>query len=292
MIAAGRCLACSGDLVFFGDRLDYAYFRCSRCGSLQLDPLPDAESLARAYRERYAESGHSGRLRDPEGWARAAEPFHRAVLATLLRHHPGGPVVDYGCGWGSLAREIRGAGLEVAGVERSEAMAAYARARGIPILGEDFRTLDLRRAPGAFVLCNAFEHLSDPAGWLRWAHASLREGGIVVSLHLTSGVYAALASAWRWARPSRPLPELYGAFAPPWHIALFSIPAMRGLARATGFGVTDIRIGPTRRAGGALGIAQGVLRTVNRWGEAAAGWRWPLALTHLFVLRKLPVEPG
>lgn len=58
--AKAGCVACDGLLRFYGRREEYEYHRCTRCGTIQLRPMPAPEEL----RLRYANEARATRLRD------------------------------------------------------------------------------------------------------------------------------------------------------------------------------------------------------------------------------------
>lgn len=78
-------------------------------------------------------------------------------------------VLELGCGTGRLLAAWQAVDIAAVGVELSDAFAAFGRARGLPILAGDMRTLDAKRfedanAPGppfdlAYASANTIRHL-------------------------------------------------------------------------------------------------------------------------------------
>jgi trans-aconitate methyltransferase len=100
-------------------------------------------------------------------------------LIPLLDPRPGQRILDLGCGTGTLTAEIAASGVEVVGVDASEAMIDEARERspGITFLQMDARDL---RVPGPFdgVFSNAVLHwIPEAAAVIRGVAAILRPGG-------------------------------------------------------------------------------------------------------------------
>ncbi len=277
-------MACGGPSTYFGPREGYTYCRCESCGSLQLEPIPSAAELARAYRDDYARSGHIDR--DPETWTAAAEPHYRGVLQTLAAHGVRGQVIDYGGGWGGLCRMLIAAGMDARVVEPSAEMAAYCEHAGIPVTHGGLETLRTGEV-SALVLVGVFEHLPEHAAWLERAHEVIQRGGLLVVMQPTAGCAAFLGTVLRLGRKDAELPALHQTFCPPWHTALFSIDGMTRLAETKSFRLVETRPGLPGSARGWLGIAQRALGAVNRFGWAVAGTRWPLCVTHIFVFRRV-----
>jgi SAM-dependent methyltransferase len=108
-----------------------------------------------------------------------------------------GPVLDVGCGTGRVAFHLAQAGIEVVGVDRSEAMLARARQKRdalglseaqVELQQADVRDLDLGRRFGLIVFAyGGFMHLLTPADQraaLRCLAKHLMEDGrLVMDLH-------------------------------------------------------------------------------------------------------------
>src|SRR4051794_25484223 len=116
----------------------------------------------------------------------------RAGLGTshviLLDEVPDGSrVLDVGCAEGYLARELRGRGCTVVGLEYDEAAADAAREFCEQVVTGDVESPDVRaRVDGPFdrvLFGDVLEHLRDPAAVLRWARELLApDGRAVISL--------------------------------------------------------------------------------------------------------------
>ena len=130
------------------------------------------------------------------------------ALLTLFRAHPpAGPVLDVGCGSGDLAIALAGEGLEVLGVDFSEAAIQQARDRaaapGRGVAGSlRFEVADalrpslLRRRFGA-VVDSGFLHLFDPPEAARFVDE-------LAAVLVPGGRYYLLAFATDFGGPNMP----------------------------------------------------------------------------------------
>ncbi len=276
------CVACGGPLGLFGRRGAYSYYRCRRCGSVQLSPLPDREELSRAYAEEYASSAHINP--DPETCRRLSRPYYLAVLQALRAHGITGPVAEIGCGWGGLCDLLLESGFKMSGVEPSEGMAAHCLERGLPVRRGGLEALEGRHA--ALVMVSVFEHVVGHDAWLDLARERLEPGGYLVTSQPTARFAVVMAQIHRLGRRGGELPQLHQIFCPPWHTVLFSIDGMRLLMERHGFSLEEVRRTPQGREPGLTGALQRVLDLVNSAGWRLMRERWPLVTSHIFVFKK------
>jgi len=282
------CTICQGPLRLFGPRLEYEYHECLHCGSLQLWPMPTPETLQAAYAEQYADACHTQEFDDPEHWQHAGAPYRQNLIDALIRQHIHGPIIDFGAGWGHLLSDMQTHGIACQGVELSARMADHAKAQGLPIRQGGFDLIEADPiAPAGIVLCAVFEHLSDHHQWMQRFNRRLPPGGYLISLHPTAACYRLLGQLIRLGRRQKPLPELHGSFAPPWHTLLISLQGMAQLAQQHGFATVAIYPASQGRAGGLIGLIQRMLELTNRLGVGLFGLRWPGVTTHVFVLKKM-----
>ncbi len=278
------CVACGGELVFFGEREGYRYHACRACGSIQLVPLPSASDLDRAYAEAYADARHIES--NPVKRNRSSRTYFESLTRVLTDHEVEGPVAEVGAGWGGLCEVLTARGFAYHGVEPSERMSRYCRERGLPVAQGTIGDLP-ETEYAALVLASVFEHLVDHRAWLVHANGLLRAGGLFVSLQPTAPFARLMGTVMRLGRRGAPLPQLHQIFCPPWHVALFSLAGMKTLAEEHGFELIEVRPAPQGREPGIAGLVQRALEAVNRAGWSLTGRRWPLVTSHIFVFRKL-----
>ena len=285
--AATPCVAClEPALRFYGSREDYAYYECTACKTVQLAPLPTAESLRAAYARGYEDARHM--QAGAENRDLAMRRQFAAMADVFTAHGIGGPVLDVGAGWGGLMRALREEGIACEGLELSEVCAAHCTKAGLPVTMGDLASTGGEGCYAALAFCCVFEHLVDHAEVLAHARRLLAPGGLLISLQPTS-VFARPMGLWmRLGLRRRTLPRIHHTFCPPWHTVVFSLDGMTRLLERHGFALAEIRPAPQQRDTGLTGVAQRLLERVNRVGWRLCGRRWPLMIGHLFVFQKKP----
>ena len=187
---------------------------CADCGSLYLDPRPDAESLPRAYQDYYThqaehedvpDSGAGGLLwslihgylnwrfgmrRTPSNKLGALvfsiiEPLRLKLdyygrHLTRRRFPKPGRLLDVGCGNGAFLMRAREMGWDVTGCEPDAKAVAACHAQGLDVIQGDVFSpaLDGHRFD-VVTISHVLEHVADPRALLNRAHMLLRPGGVL-----------------------------------------------------------------------------------------------------------------
>lgn len=154
------------------NRLAGPLFRCRTCDLIFRDPMPDAESLAKAYRS------------IPVGSWTYCEPEHWTLSRNAIQNlAPNRAVLDVGCFRGDFLQFL-GSGFQRFGIEPNPEAAAVARDHGIEIIGEsaeqDFTTYQGRF--GTIVLMDVVEHLHRPRDVLHAMKQLLAPHGLLILL--------------------------------------------------------------------------------------------------------------
>jgi 2-polyprenyl-3-methyl-5-hydroxy-6-metoxy-1,4-benzoquinol methylase len=159
--------------------------RCRRCGLVYANPRADEAEILKRYSREYFWDEYLPAAGVPGG--RVEYEFidgrSRAMLALIRRWAPrGSRLLEVGTGAGLFLKAAERAGWQVAGVELSDAAAAFARdALGLDIRQE--RAERMSFPPGSFdvaVMFDVVEHLFDPRAVLGAARRALRPGGLLV----------------------------------------------------------------------------------------------------------------
>jgi SAM-dependent methyltransferase len=202
--------------------------RCAACGLGRTET--GGFDPATYYTGDYFSGGHADGYADYVG----AEPVLRRefsrVVDFILRHRPGGRLLEVGCAYGFFLQEARRT-FEVIGIELAQDAAEHARKSGLQVISgiADEETLRPLGIFDAIVLLDVIEHLPDPLGTLALCARHLNPGGIIV---MTTGDFgspvARLAgSSWR-------------LMTPPQHLWFFTGESMRRLAAH--LGLTAVRL--------------------------------------------------
>ena len=233
--ASGACPRCESDayLTLFQapDRFDTAKGRrfhvieCSRCALIRLDPMPDAEEIASFYPPSYwweADRSAAGRL---------AEMYRRLVLLDhvhFVTHNidRSGPILDVGCGGGSLVDALRRRGLKAYGLDPSGIAAGCAKSNyGLTVTQGTLP--DAPFAAGTFstiTLCHVLEHVRNPMPMLEELAWLLKPGGKLF-------VQVPNAACWQFLL----LGKRWSGLDVPRHLVHFRSIDLEDLLEATGF---------------------------------------------------------
>jgi glycosyltransferase involved in cell wall biosynthesis/SAM-dependent methyltransferase len=198
-----HCPVCAQKrLVYAFSLKGYRICRCDNCSFMFTNPQPSDEVLAGIYNETYfigSLAGESALARDlKRATARHYLEIMRGYAAAPLR----GKLLEVGCGRGEFLVEASRLGLDVSGVEYSEASASVARTllegRGQVLTGE---VDNVPLEEGSFDYCvfaDVIEHVRDPAAFIQRIWRLLKPGGMVfiATPSLDSPIARLMRSNW------------------------------------------------------------------------------------------------
>jgi len=245
-VSARACPACGAlpSEVFFRDRnrregfdVVGTYLRCTGCGTLYLEQLPEAASLAQAYASGAIDEVLEGPLPTPAGDAVRLSP-RQALLRAAMRAIAGRPhsepeepgrgrrLLDFGCLGGDKLVEFHQRGWRVAGVDLNEK--AIERARALIPAGSwhagPLATLQRRETFDVIRSDNVIEHLPNPLETLSDLRTLLSAGGRLF-VYVPNGAGLSV----RFLR-GRSVSSWI-----PYHLQLFSRRGVEALLRRAGF---------------------------------------------------------
>jgi SAM-dependent methyltransferase len=197
---------------------EFAVVRCSDCGHVYVNPR-----LQRSINDDiYARYWRS--LEPPTVGTSEYGGYVCRQLATL---HPLGRLLDFGCGWGAVLNEARGAGWRATGIEVDERKVAFCREQGLHAVYGNL--LDRPFAAETFDAALAeqvFEHLYTPVEYMKELYRVLKPGGVLyVAVPNFGGVEAKLKGA-RW-----------DLVHPVSHVRYFDRASLADMSRRCGFEV-------------------------------------------------------
>jgi SAM-dependent methyltransferase len=223
-----KCLLCGGAATGpafpYGTRWEgreFLYWRCGRCASAFLHPVPGDAEIERMYaRSAYHDTFYE-------------EVIEESPISLLPRLRsqlkPGGRLLDFGCGNGSFMRAASRQGFECEGVELEEnAREQAAKNSGCPV-----RALAEVKASGRrfdiIYMGDVLEHLPAPAAMLRELEPLLAPDGIFfiegpIEDNASFVYYAARLFGHAKKRLGRPLLADY----PPFHMFRTTAASQRG----------------------------------------------------------------
>ncbi|MCI0704224.1 MAG: class I SAM-dependent methyltransferase [Planctomycetia bacterium] len=215
------------------DGHEYRLAKCRRCSLVFQNPRPDEATIGLLYTEDYPPYRAPTRKRG--GFLRGLKQrLLGHAQRTLIDRIPvrfGATLLDYGCGAGAFAYEMRQHGWNALGMDFSPHAAATARAYyGLRVIEG---TLPHPAVPqgslDAITLRMVLEHIHDPTKLLRAAFEVLKPGGwLYVGVpNLASWGFRAFGSAWFPLRL-------------PWHLLHFTPDTLRRVVTDCGFQIDTI----------------------------------------------------
>jgi SAM-dependent methyltransferase len=183
-----RCLFCSSSSLHatalqptcFGEK-HFAYIKCSDCGLIFVDPLPDARDMELMYPVSYQDGADAGLLPDPSKKMPGLRFDYAYQFELLEKFAPAKELLDHGCGTGHFIANAVPAGFLCTGTEFNPAQVQALR-NGIPstvfLTVDEFLSSE-KKFP-VIRMSNVLEHLTNPAETLQQLHDRLEPGGVLL----------------------------------------------------------------------------------------------------------------
>jgi len=246
--APRSCRICRSSAAFAGAKNDFRLFRCSGCGFLFVDPLP--QDVLAIYNDDYfsgAAEGHG--YTDYDRDKEPMRPVFEEYLRRMEKLGGAGRILDVGAATGYFLDIARKRGWDTAGVEPSNFAADLGRKKGLDVRTGVLEDSDF--APASFdviSLWDVLEHLPDPEKTVRDLKRLLKPGGIFAFNTPDVDSMWAKGMGMNWH-----------LIVPPEHIHLFGRRSAVQLLQNCGFEPVEVTtIGKTF-------TVQYVLQTLGHW---------------------------
>jgi SAM-dependent methyltransferase len=155
------------------DGIHFNYLKCGKCGSVIVDPVPDAQTFSKMY----AKSAYHDRHYD------GGERADYSESAQLLRQYldEGAMVLDYGCGVGGFLKACKAQRFAPFGVEFDGDAARFAaeNANCEVVRADAFANFHNAATFDAIHMGDVLEHLPDPVATVTHLLKSLKPGGVL-----------------------------------------------------------------------------------------------------------------
>jgi len=279
------CIACHGNLRFFGKRSGYDYMQCTACKTIQLYPIPSTERVEKAYSHEYADAGHYPYA---DAAIRESEPFSQALADLSGSIAPKGTVLDFGCGYGGLSRALAARKRPYLGVDLSIPMVEYCKAHGLNASNASISTLLEEKAAFSAIAMNAvLEHLTNPEYIFTELRRLLMPGGYIISSSVT-GPFPTFFGKWLMRLSGgAELPRMRNIFVPPWHVVFYTPAGMRELAPRCGSSLEKVVPISFGAMPGVMGLLRPAASAVGALGFHLLSENWPLCASHIFCLKRV-----
>jgi 2-polyprenyl-3-methyl-5-hydroxy-6-metoxy-1,4-benzoquinol methylase len=203
----------------------YRYFRCLNCKLVSLYPRPTLKMLKEYYRDYLPDKPE-----DIRKWEKMIRPVvtKSADLINSGSITNGKKMLDIGCGYGFLLKEMKARGWDVEGLEVSQTGREYARRNwNIPVYSEPLENLELPASTFDVVtLLYVIEHVYNPLSLLSDINRVLKpEGLILIRWPHTTPVVKILG----------PLSKKLDLYHTPYHLYDFSPKTIEKMLLITGF---------------------------------------------------------
>ncbi len=178
------------------------YFKCSNCGVVCLENMPNLSQIATVYNDEYfIKKGTSGIGADFIGEEKLYFTKFQDRIRRIEKRIKAGRILDIGASVGQFLFVARKAGWDISGLEVSEAAADMARQHYK--INIDVGTLeDVDFGRGLFdvvTLWHVFEHFSEPMKSLKKIHSLLRKDGLLAIELPNIGSKKAINAGVKWS---------------------------------------------------------------------------------------------
>jgi 2-polyprenyl-3-methyl-5-hydroxy-6-metoxy-1,4-benzoquinol methylase len=260
----GSTLCCDTQIIF-GCYKDRDLFKCNKCNSISVRPIPTEKELS-LYYDFYANIDNSKQLIKHRKSFLLIER-----LALSLRH---GKILDIGCGSGELLASLPSSFQKV-GLDIASDACKKAKKKGVEVFCSTWELADFNTEFDMVIALDLLEHVNDPSKALFKIGRVLRKGGYVVIETGNAASWAAKTLGEDWCYPA-----VFG------HLQVLSPDALAKLAQNAQIEITSLIKGHHSAATLPYVLYRGMLAYGFRLLKLAFSPLKPMALDS-YLLRKL-----
>jgi 2-polyprenyl-3-methyl-5-hydroxy-6-metoxy-1,4-benzoquinol methylase len=254
------CAICGArDTIRLYTKFEWGIERCRQCGLVYANPRAPEDAILKRYSRDYFWNEYLPAVGAPGGRVDLdANDARHAAMLQLIRSRAADArrLLDVGTGAGLFLKAAERAGWEAAGLELSEAGAAFA-SEMLHVEVRQERAEAMSFPPGSFdvaVMFDVVEHLFDPRRVLEATRRALRPGGLFVVSTPNFDALSRFVLGVDWA-----------VLSPLEHVYYFTEATLARMLAVAGFGHVEF----VRRFAGA-----GAAQTMNfQYTHAAHHWR-------------------
>jgi 2-polyprenyl-3-methyl-5-hydroxy-6-metoxy-1,4-benzoquinol methylase len=231
-----QCPACGSEGEHAFDKSGFSYSSCHDCSTLYVSPRPESSAFKHYYTEAPSVEYWATTFYKVTMDARREKlwrPKARMIHSIVKKYAKGAKVIDVGGGYGIFAEEMQKlSGASVTVIEPSPYLAESCRERGITVLEKFLESVnqnELTNGIKAFVSFELFEHLHDPALFLRQISKLMQSGDIFVFTTL-SGTGVDIQGLWEDSK----------SVSPPHHLNFFNPHSIKILLSRIGLDCLDV----------------------------------------------------
>jgi 2-polyprenyl-3-methyl-5-hydroxy-6-metoxy-1,4-benzoquinol methylase len=233
------CNLCQrNNTVPFCEKDGYRIVRCVECGLIYVNPRINEASVPQLYAKEYFEyKGYMERttheIRNDLISVKLQQVVQSDLFKAVVRHKPGGTVLEIGCAEGIFLKALEQHGYTVQGVEISSWASEFARTTlGLQVLTGSLMTSSF--PPGCFDIVymgDVLEHLYDPLATLKKVASLLKSDGVFIANtpNIQSLSFHMLRAKWRVIAPER-------------HLYYFSPASVRRAVEQAGLKLSDLTV--------------------------------------------------
>jgi len=244
-----KCVVCESNklTILFSHHKDWKIGKCSRCGLVQVAPMPSQTEINALYHEDmehfepYIDQMEVHKLYfrkkiDEIGFRIYDLGFRNNTSKRFLNRKSyivNRKLLDIGCAMGALLAEATKVGYKADGVDISKDAVGYCKKQGFTVYNGTVQGLGKTLKSGSYDVVTAFqiiEHERDPLTMMKRIYNLLNHDGMVVLATPNYGGF------WR-----RVMGKRWFGFRHPEHVVLLDFQSMRILLEKAGFRDIEIR---------------------------------------------------